>query len=193
MTTAAVKDTAKKASSKLVKFAAGGAGFGVGLLGMGKLQGFAAKLPAFIPEFIRKMVPGVAVMILSYYASTRLKDDRLQALAMGVGFSGGADALRRLLGSIFPGVKDMVPGLDGPQGAAPVNVGDFQMPYYWQNAFQGLNGSFSMQGLNGSFSMQGADPAYALNGGAFALNGGSYSLMGRKRRKSLAGPAYALN
>ena len=190
MTTAVVKDTAKKGASKLIKFASGGAGFGAGLWGMGKLQGLTGYLPAFIPELIRKMVPGVAVMILSYYASTKVKDDRLQAIALGIGFSGGADALRSLLGTFLPGVKSVVPGLDGPGGAAAVNVGDFQMPYYWENAFQG----FSMQGM----SMQGGDkPAYALNGpGAFALNGGAYSLMGRNRRKSLRGlasSAYALN
>lgn len=182
MNTKTVTETAKKASSKVVKFASGGLGFGVGLYGMSKLQGLSAQLPAFIPEVVKKLTPGLAVMFLSYFLSTKVKDDRIQSALLGVGFSGGADALRRLLGTMFPGIKDVVPGLEGAQGAKGINVGDFQYGYYKENAFQGL-GSFSMQGM----SMQGTGNAYSLNGGR-----GGYSLMGR--RKGLRGTgAYALN
>lgn len=194
MTTKAVTETVKKASSKGLRFGIGGVSFGLGLYGMGKIQGLTDKLPSFIPEIIRKMIPGIAIMGLSYWASTKTKDDRIQAALLGLGFSGGADAFRRLLGPIFPGIKDYVPGLNGTQGAEGINVGDFQMPYYWENAFQGLRGNMSMQGMSmQGMSMQGPGP-FSLNGpGAFALNGkGAYSLMGKRRR--LRGlPAYALN
>jgi hypothetical protein len=190
------KEAVKTTLTTAQKFGFGGAGFGGGLLLMKVLNNIA--LPndeKGLVLWFKKLAPSAIIMLTSYFLSKKASsaDKRLEAALLGVGFAGGADMLRKTLGEFIPWFKDNLPGINGlgiTGGAEAINVGDFQMPYYRENAFQGM----SMQG----FSMQGAGGSpYALNGdNAYALNGadGGYALMGRRRRGLRgASEAYALN
>ncbi len=203
----------KKAVTAGVKYAAGGAGLGAGIIGQvfivdNLLGGPSLSKLSFLPETIRKIVPGGIMILLASWGVDKVSDPRLKAAITGAGISGGADILRRLVGPYVPWILANVPGngmngLKGKQGYAPINVGDFQYSYYKENAFQGVPGKMSMQGntmrsFQGSkMSMQGGPGAYALNGaGAYALNGvkpAAYALNGRRRKRSLRGTSYLLS
>lgn len=163
----------KKVGTPAVKFAAAGAGITVSAIGLKKLDGL---LPATLHPLLRKLAPGVATMLIAYFLSTKVSDDRLKALVLGIGGGGALDAIRKFLPS---NLTAQVPALSGSPQYAAVNTGGVGWDYYRDNALQGV-------------SMQGAP--YALSGaGAYALNGdNTFSMQGPGGGMS-AMNSYALN
>lgn len=177
-----VVETAKKAVKPLVKFASAGVGIAGSALLLQKVGGV---LPASWPALVRKVGPGVATMIISYLLSTKVSDERLKALALGVGAGGALDAIRKVISDI-PALSQYasnLPALSGSPGYQAVATTSPGWDYYLQNSLQGLGTSpyalngdttFSMQGPGNGGGMQSAN-AYALNGmsmqgpGPFAL------------------------
>ena len=166
----------KEAGQTVIKFGAGAAGLTVGALAMKQVNNL---LPASFPDIAKKIGPGLAGMLLAYLLSAKVSDDKLKALAMGLGLAGFADLARKLLGDKVKFIADNVPSLSGTPGYAAVNQGGTGWEYYRDNSLQGLgnaayalNGNVAMQGVSmqgtgGGFSQMNS---YALNGSAYALN-----------------------
>lgn len=154
----------KEAGQTALKFGAGAAGLTGGVLAMRLIN---SKTPANAPALVKKVLPGLAGMLLAYFINAKTSNDKLKSVAFGLGLAGFADVLKKTVGDKVAFINDNVPSLSGT-GYAAVNQGDFPPSYYLKNAFQGVpvNGdsSYSMMGVpvNGS--------AYALNGSAYALN-----------------------
>ncbi|HMG94345.1 MAG TPA: hypothetical protein VK589_30000 [Chryseolinea sp.] len=171
----------KEAGETVLKFGSGAAGLTVGAIAMKKVNDL---LPASFPDIAKKIGPGLAAMLLAYLLSVKVSNDKLKALAMGLGLAGFADFARKLLGDKVSLIANNVPALSGMPGYRSVNTGGVGWDYYRDNSLQGLGQSpyalngdtFSMQG----YSMQGlGNAAYALNGpggdmsamNSYALNG----------------------
>lgn len=162
----------KEAGQTVLKFGAGAAGLTAGALAMKQVNNL---LPASLPDILKKIGPGLAGMLIAYLLSAKVSDDKLKALAMGLGLAGFADLAKKLLGDKVAFIQENVPTLSGMPGYAAVNTNTATgWDYYRQNSLQGV----SMQGLgdayalSGGVSMQGMSPmdSYALSGGAYALN-----------------------
>lgn len=157
-----VVSTIKDSAGKAVPYLIGGAGVLSGSLGMKLINSKVQPLlPAFIPDVVKKITPGLLVLFLSLYASTKTSNKKLESFLLGIGFSGGGDAFLKLVGPFLPKeITDKFPALNG-QGGRAVNYGDYPPSYFRDNAFQGLKGI--------------GNTAYALSGGAgnvpYALNG----------------------
>lgn len=173
----------KEAGQTVVKFGAGAAGLTVGKLGMTQVS---KVLPASFPAIAKKVAPGIAGMLLAYLISAKVTNDKLKAMAMGLGLAGFADLAVKLLGDKVPFIKDNVPALSGAPYAA-VNTGGVGYDYYRDNSLQGLGDPFALSGI----SMQGMGNPYALNGDNVASMQGT-SMQGGGGAMSAAG-AYALN
>ena len=162
----------KEAGKTVVKFGAGAAGLTAGALALKQVN---KALPAEFPMLAKQLTPGLATMLLAYLVSAKVTDDRLKALAMGLGLSGFSDLVLKTLGSKVKLIADNVPALSGlgVPGYAAVNQGSFPPSYYAENAFQGLGDSpYALNGLRG-VPINGGVP---MNGSAYALNGSAYAL-----------------
>jgi hypothetical protein len=155
----------KEAGETALKFGSGAAGLTAGALAMKLIN---SKLPTSTPALAKKIAPGLVGMLLAYFISAKTSNDKLKAVAFGIGLAGFADVLKKTLGDKISFINDNVPTLSGT-GYAAINTGDFPPSYYERNAFQGvpMNGdsSYSMMGV----PMNGGN-SFALSGGAYALN-----------------------
>lgn len=163
----------KQVGSAVVKFGAGGVGLAASVFSLKKIDSL---IPASVPALIKNLAPGVATMLVAFFFSQKVSDDRAKALLLGMGAGGFIDALRKTLGSKIALINSATPALSGLGANIPyraVNTGDFPPSYYKENAFQGLGSAYALSGsgvpLQGGISMQGPG-AYSLSGnGAYAL------------------------
>lgn len=170
----------KEAGQTVLKFGSGAAGLTVGSVALKQLN---KVLPASFPELAKKIAPGTLTMLLAYFLSTKVSNDKAKAMLMGLGLSGFADLILKTLGNVKL-VADNVPALSGPPGYRAVNTSTATgWDYYRDNSLQGLGNAYALNG--DSFSMQG------LRGAPYALNG-DYSMQGPGGAMS-AMDAYALN
>lgn len=170
----------KEAGQTVLKFGSGAAGLTVGSIALKQLN---KVLPASLPDIAKKVAPGLSTMLLAYFISTKVNNDKAKSAAMGVGLAGFADLLLKVAGNVKL-VSDNVPQLSGMPGYAAVNTGGVGWDYYRDNSLQGLGSN--PYALNGAFSMQG------LGNNAFALNGDAFSMQGPGGLMSAAN-SYALN
>jgi hypothetical protein len=163
----------KEAGVTAGKFGIGAVGLTAGAYGMKKINDF---LPANTPDFAKKIGPGLAGMLIAFLLGVKFSDDRLKALAFGIGLAGFSDVAKKLLGDKVQFIADNVPSLTGLPGYAAVNTGGIGWEYYRDNSLQGLgdayalNGSQSMQGTSMQGGAMSAMDTYALNGDGYALN-----------------------
>ncbi|MGL6121681.1 MAG: hypothetical protein ACRC1W_01330 [Shewanella sp.] len=185
----------KEAGQTVLKFGSGAAGLTVGSVALKQLN---KVLPASFPEIAKKIGPGLATMLLAYFLSTKLSNDKLKSLSFGLGLAGFADLALKVLGGVKL-IADNVPSLSGMPGYKAVNTGGVGWDYYRDNSLQGVGNPYALNGE--SFSMQGMGNPYALNGESFsmqgmgnpyALNGESFSMQGQGGNMS-AMNSYALN
>lgn len=160
----------KEAGKTVVKFGAGAAGLTAGALALRQVN---KVLPANFPALAKQLTPGIATMLIAYLFSAKVKDDRLKAIAMGLGLSGFADLTLKTLGDKVKLIAEYVPALSGlgQPGYASVNQGSFPPSYYKENAFQGLGDAYALNGFRG-VPVQGVP----MNGDAYSLNGTPYAL-----------------
>lgn len=173
-----VVSTIKDSANKAVPYVYGGAGVLLGSFGM-KVIGakLTPSLPAFIPEVVKKVTPGLLVLFLSLYFSTKTSNKNIEKLLLGIGFSGGGDAFLKLVGPYLPtSLTDKFPQLNGlgAQGAKAFNYGDYPPSYFMRNAFQGLKG----RGMGNTAYALNGDLPYALNGRGMGNTNTAYALSG---------------
>ena len=172
----------KEAGQTVLKFGSGAVGLTAGALAMKTVNNV---LPASFPDIAKKIGPGLAAMLAAYFLSAKVSNDKLKALAMGLGLAGFADLAKKLLGDKIKLISDTVPTLSGMPGYSPVvTSGGVGWDYYVKNSLQGLGNPYALNG--DSFSMQGV-------GNPFALNGDSFSMQGLGNGAMSPANAYALN
>lgn len=172
----------KEAGQGAIKFLAAGGGIASSAFALKKLD---TVIPASVPPLAKKIIPGLATALVAYFLSTKVSDDRLKALMLGLGAGGALDLIRKTLGDKIKFLQDNVPALSGMPAYRAVNTGGVGWDYYRDNSLQGvgdayaLNGDttqsmqgIAMQGLGQGGNMSAAN-GYALNGlgDAYALNG----------------------
>lgn len=169
----------KEAGQTVLKFGSGAVGLTAGALAMKTVNNV---LPASFPDIAKKIGPGLAAMLAAYFLSAKVSNDKLKALAMGLGLAGFADLAKKLLGDKIKLISDNVPTLSGLPGYAAVANTNPGWDYYVKNSLQGLGNPYALNG--DSFSMQGAP---------YALNGDSFSMQGLGAGAMSPANAYALN
>lgn len=170
------KSKLKEAGQTVLKFGAGAAGLTVAAFGLKKTNEL---LPASTPDIAKKIVPGLAAMLIAWGFSAKVANDKAKALAFGLGLAGFADLLLKTVGPKVGFIQDNVPALSGLPGYRAVNTGGVGWDYYRDNALQGLGNAYALSGQGGAMS---AADAYALNG--TSMQGTSMQGVGN---------AYALN
>jgi hypothetical protein len=177
----------KEAGQTVLKFGSGAAGLTAGSIAMKQVN---KVLPASFPDIAKKIGPGLAAMLLAYFLSTKVDNDKLKALAMGLGLAGFADLALKLLGDKLKLISDNVPALSGMPGYRAVNTNTSTgWDYYRQNSLQGLGNPYALNGE--SFSMQGTSMQGLGAGSMNSMN--SYALSGLGESFSMQGAPYALN
>jgi hypothetical protein len=169
----------KEAGKGAVKFLAAGGGIAGSAFALKKLD---SVIPASVPLIAKKIMPGLATALVAYFASTKVTDERLKALLLGLGAGGALDIVRKTLGDKIKFLADNVPALSGMPGYRSINTGDTGWNYYQTNSLQGMGDAYA---LSGSQSMQGTSMQGMGEGGAMSA-ADSYALSG-------IGDAFALN
>src|SRR5688572_25690658 len=103
----------KEAGQTVLKFGSGAVGLTAGALAMKQVNNV---LPASFPDIAKKIGPGLAAMLAAYFLSSKVSNDKLKALAMGLGLAGFADLARKLLGDKISLIAENVPSLSGMPG-----------------------------------------------------------------------------
>jgi hypothetical protein len=171
----------KEAGKGAIKFLAAGGGIASSAFALKKLDNV---IPASVPVMAKKIIPGVATAVLAYFLSTKVSDDRLKALFLGLGAGGALDLLRKTLGDKIAFINDNVPALSDIPRYRAVNTGGVGWDYYRDNSLQGIGDAYALNGDN-TQSMQGIAMQGLGQGGAMSAANG-YALNG-------LGDAYALN
>lgn len=164
----------KEAGKGAVKFLAAGGGVAASAFALKQLD---RVLPASVPALAKKIIPGLATAGLAFYLSTKVSDDRLKSLTLGIGAGGALDVVRKTLGDKIPFLQKNLPALNGMPGYRSVNTGGVGWDYYRDNSLQGLGEAYQLMGES-QMSMQGIAMQGLGNGGdmsaanGYALNGG---------------------
>ncbi len=170
----------KEAGKGAVKFLAAGGGIAGSAFALKQLD---KVIPASVPVVAKKIMPGLATAVVAYFGSTKVTDERLKALLLGLGAGGMLDIVRKTLGDKIKFLQDNVPALSGMPGYRSVNTGGVGWDYYRDNSLQGLGDAFALNG-DTSTSMQGIAMQGIGEGGAMSA-ANSYALSG-------VGDAYSL-
>lgn len=159
----------KQAGQTVLKFGAGAAGLSLGAFGLKKVGGL---LPDSVPAIGKKVVPGLVVMLVSYFAAVKFDNDKIKSVLFGLGLSGFADIVLKLLGDKVSFIQANVPALSGIPQYRAFNSGGVGYDYFLYNSLQGLKGLGSPYALNGdAMSMQGTSMQGTSMQGPYSLNG----------------------
>lgn len=125
----------KEAGDTALQALAGAGGFGAGLFIGSKIPpvGFG---PDVLKTHMQKMTPGLALIVLSYLAGTKIDNDYAKAAALGTGFSGAVLILKNYLPADT--FRKFFVGLNGGMGNAPARTID--MAQDKSGSYQMLNG-----------------------------------------------------
>jgi hypothetical protein len=176
----------KEAGKGAIKFLAAGGGIASSAFALKKLD---TVIPASVPPMAKKIIPGLATALVAYFLSTKVTDDRLKALMLGLGAGGALDLIRKTLGDKIKFLQDNVPALSDIPRYRAVNTGGVGWDYYRDNSLQGIGDAYALNGDNTQsmqgIAMQGIAMQGLGQGGAMSAANG-YALSG-------LGDAYALN
>jgi len=155
----------KEGANKVGEFAAVGGGLVAGTIVGSKIPSmdFLLKVPV-VGEWLAKLAPGTLLMVLAYLGGSKFKNDYAQAAAMGLGWAGVLDALRR--SGALAKINEMFP--TGLSGLGIVqNDGAYPPEYFLKSNW--ANRSLNGLGETSGNSLQGSDRA------AFGLQGNEVS------------------
>jgi len=159
----------KEGASKVGEFASVGGGLVAGTIVGSKIPSmdFLTKVPV-VGDWLAKLAPGALLMVLAYVGGSKLKNEYAQAAAMGLGWAGVLDALRR--SGALAKINEMFP--TGLSGLGLVqNYAAYPASYFLDSNRADGGRTLSGLGENG-ISLQGpGDAGGGLQGNGISLQG----------------------